>query len=181
MKTKLKKWKKLDSEILYQNKFVKVSKDVVLLPNGKTYDYYINDKGARAVAVIAVDQRGNFLLCKEYRYPVNEIIFQSIGGGVEKGETPVQAARRELREEGGYTARSMRLLGRFYANPARSGTVFYAFLARGLRRGRPEPEEAEFIEHEFVTEKKLQSMLKQGQIKEPYFMAAYLLYTLKKP
>lgn len=179
MRTKLKKWKKISSKTVFRNKYFEIWKDVVRLPNGREHDYFVNHKKGRAVIILPVDNKGNILLSKEFRYPVGKVIYQSIGGSVGKGETPLQSAKRELEEETGYQARKYILLGSFYGNPGRSGTTFYAFIAQGLQPGRPHPEEAEFIENEFLPSKKIESMIKKGEIREPYFMAAWLLYKLK--
>lgn len=99
---------------------------------------------------------------------------------LEKNESPRQAAKRELKEETGYTASQFIFLGNFYSNPGRAGTIFYAYLARGLKDGKPEPEHAEFLELEFLSPRKMENMIKKGEIKEPFLMSAFLLYKLKR-
>ena len=179
MKTKLKKWKTTSSRLILRNTYFMVRRDRVILPNGRLFDYFFTDEGGRAVLILPVNEKGEILLSKEYRHAIKKVIYNSIGGGVKPKETPRQAARRELAEETGFRARLFFPLGTFYCNPSRSGTTFYAFIAQGLQPGRPHPEEAEFIENEFLPAKKIESMIKKGEIKEPYFMAAYLLYKLK--
>jgi len=180
MKTKLKKWKKVSSKVIFRNYYFELFKDVVRLPNGKKHDYFVNHKKGRAVTILPVDKKGHILLSKEFRYPVGKVIYQSIGGGVDKKEIPLHAAKRELQEETGYQAKKFILLGTFYGNPGRSGTVFYAYTARGLKAGQPDPEDAEFLENGFLSPSRIDSMIKKGEIKEPYFMAAWLLYKLKR-
>lgn len=180
MKTKLKKWKKISSKIVYKNNYYVVIKDIVRLPDGRRYDYYLTNRKVRAVTVLPVNARGQLLISKEYRHPVGQVIYQSVGGKVEKGETPLQAAKKELKEEAGFQARRWKLLGTFYANPSRTGTTFYAFMAAGLKKIKAEPESMEFIENDFFSQKRIESMIQKGQIKEPFFMAAYLLYKLKR-
>jgi len=112
MKTKLKKWKKISSKKVYEGYF-NVLKDVVLLPNKKKYNYYLSGSNKKSVIMFPVDSKGRILLTKEYRYPVDKVIYQSIGGTVEKNETPLHAAKRELVEETGFRAKKIKLLGNF--------------------------------------------------------------------
>jgi len=180
MKTNLKKWKKLSSKKVFKSRNFTLYDDLVKLPNGKEYHYYVSSKKGRAVTVLPIDEKGCVLISKEFRYPVNEVIYQSVGGGIEKGETPRRAAERELQEETGYQANKFTLLGTIYGNPGRSGTVFYMYLATTLMSGKARPEDVEFIENEFVTPKRVDKMIKTGVIKEPFFIAAWTLYKLKK-
>ena len=180
MKTKIKKWKKISSKKVFKNQYFSLYDDVVKLPNGKKYHYYVSSKKGRAVTVLPIDEKGRVLISKEFRYPVNEVIYQIVGGSIDKGETPRKAAERELQEETGFQAKKFTLLGTIYGNPCRSGIIFYMYLATGLKTGNANPEDGEFIENEFVTPKQIDSMIKTGTIKEPYFMAAWTLYKLKK-
>ncbi|MFH0805016.1 MAG: NUDIX hydrolase [Patescibacteria group bacterium] len=180
MKTKLKKWKKISSRLLFRNKYFELHKDVIRFSDGRLYDYFVNNPHGRAVHVLAIDQRGHLLVTKEYRHPVRQVISGAIGGSVERGETPRRAAEREMREETGYRAKRWQLLGQYYANPARSGTVFYVYTARGLKSGTPRPESTEIIEYEFLSLKRLDSMIMKGQIKDAYFLASYLLFRINK-
>jgi len=179
MKTKLKKWKKISSRVLFHNKYFNVHEDTVRRPDGSLSKYYINHPHGRAVHVLAFDDKGRMLLTKEYRHPVGRVIFDVIGGSIEHDETPLQAAKRETLEETGFTATHWKLLGTYYANPSRSGTVFYVFMATGLRAGLAHPEPGEYIEVEFLPVRRLDSMMKSGKIEDAYFLASYYLYRLK--
>ncbi|MFA5135658.1 MAG: NUDIX hydrolase [Patescibacteria group bacterium] len=180
MKTELKKWKRLSSSKVFQNKYFTIFEDLVLLPDKRKYKYYYTNRHDKAVVVLAQDASGRFLVIREYRYPVDKVIYEPIGGGVESNETPAEAAQRELHEEGGYTAKQFTLLGSFYSNPSRTGAIFYAYLAQGLQSGQPEPEREEYLEYAFVPEASLVRMIREGEIMEPFLMMAYFLYTLKK-
>lgn len=180
MKTKLKKWKHVRTTVLFRNQYFFLQRDRVRLPNGEQYDYFINNQHGRAVTVLPFDDRGQLYLAKEFRYPVRQVIYNAVGGSVDRGETPQQAARRELIEETGIRAQRLELLGTFYANPARSGTVFYAYAAYGLTNGQAQPEHTEFIELERMSVRRVAQLIKGGGMRDPYFMSAFLLYLAKK-
>lgn len=179
MKTKLKKWKKISSRLLFRNKYFELHEDTVRLPNGALSKFYINNPHGRAVHILAIDDQGRMLMTREYRHPVRQVVISGVAGSVDRGESPRHAAARELVEETGYRAKIIRLLGTFFASPGRSGTVFYVYIATGLQSGTPRPEAAEIIECEFLPLRHVDSMIKQGRITDAYFLASYLLYRSK--
>jgi len=176
MKTKLKKWKRVSSRRVYTNPYMAIDEERVVLPTGAIKKYYLSNQDRLAVHIIATDEKGMFLLQKEYRYPVDDVIYELPGGSVEKKETPLAAAKREFREETGYRARNWRSLGNFYATPSRTNLRFFVYLATGLRYVGDAPEETEFFEHEWVSEAKLRKMVKNGTLKVQTDLASLFLY-----
>lgn len=179
MKTKLKKWKKLSSKVVFKNRYFTFYDDLVKLPTNKKYHYYLTNKKGKAAMVLPIDSKGRILLAKEYRYPVGRVIYGMVGGGVDKGETPVRAAKREMKEETGFRAKKVTLLGKFFGNPGRSGTIFYIYLAQGLTHGEPQQEHAEFLEYEFFPRRYVEQLIRKGEIVDPFLLSAFLLYELK--
>lgn len=180
MSTKLKKWKKITSRLLFRNKYFDLHEDTVQLPNGALTKYFINNPHGRAIHVLAIDAQKRMLVTKEYRHAVGKVMLGAIGGEVNKNETPLHAAKREMKEETGFNAKHWKFLGKYFANPARSGTVFYVYIATGLRPGQRRPEPAEIIEVEFLPLKRLDSMMKRGLIDDGYSLASYMLFRIKK-
>ncbi len=174
MKTKLKKWKKVSSRRLFKNKYFELYKDVVKFTDGRLYDYFVNNPKGRAALVLPFDNNGRVLVSREYRYPVRSIILNSVGGSVEKGETPIQAAKRELKEETGYQARSWKFIGKIYGNPSRSGTIFFLYKATNLVAGRKRPDSTENVENVWLPVRRFERMITSGGIMEPYLLAMYL-------
>lgn len=165
--------------MILNNPYFHIYQDKVHLPDGRLYNYFLTNKGERAAMVLPVDERGRILVVKEFRYPVKKVIYNSIGGSVNKNEKPLAAARRELEEETGYRAGSLKLLGRIYGNPSRSGVEFFMYLATRLKPGRAKPEPMEMLEREWIPSRRFARMIRTGEIREPYLMSAYLLYLLK--
>ncbi|MBF9071848.1 NUDIX hydrolase [Streptacidiphilus sp. NEAU-YB345] len=116
--------------------------DEVVRPNGSTgsYKYIALPDGVR---VAALDEEGRLALLEEDVYVCGQRLLLLPGGGVEKGETPEQAAVRELAEEGGITAGDLRLLTRMRRMPANARTTEHLYLARDLQLGAPDREASE--------------------------------------
>ncbi len=125
----MKKWKTLATEMAFDHKWFKVRRDTVELPNGEVLDdYYVwpsND-----VAMIApVTPDNQFVLVKQYKHAVGEIMIEFPAGYVEAGEDVLATARRELTEETGYTAQELVPLATFANNPTKEISKVFAYLA----------------------------------------------------
>jgi rSAM/selenodomain-associated transferase 1 len=99
----------------------------------------------RAVFVVPVTDQGEVVLVRQYRHPVRDWTLEVPAGSVEDGETPLQAAERELAEEVGGRARDWRHLTTFYSSSAHLSLRSDAFLATGVLLGTPEPGEDEDV------------------------------------
>jgi ADP-ribose pyrophosphatase len=100
----------------------------------------------RAVFVVAVTDDDELLLVRQYRHPVRDWTIEVPAGSVHDGETPLDAARRELAEEAGGTAREWRHLTTFYSSSAHISLRSDAFLATGVEVGTAAPDDDEDVE-----------------------------------
>ena len=100
----------------------------------------------RAVFVVAVTGHNELLLVRQYRHPVRDWTIEVPAGSLHDGETPLDAARRELAEEAGGTAREWRHLTTFYSSSAHISLRSDAFLATGVEVGTAAPDEDEDVE-----------------------------------
>lgn len=95
----MEKWKTIKSEPLVDSRWVKVRKDSVDLPNGQHIDDFYAISLNDAAAIVALDDAGNIVLKKEYRYCLDRDLIEVPAGGFERGEDGLTVAKRELLEE----------------------------------------------------------------------------------
>jgi ADP-ribose pyrophosphatase len=129
----------------------------------------------RAVFVVAVTAEEELLLVRQYRHPVRDWTLEVPAGSVEDGETPVEAAERELAEEVGGRAREWRHLTTFYSSSAHLSLRSDAFLATGVTAGTPQPGEHEDVVVVRVPLQEALSRARAGQLVEGQTALALLL------
>jgi ADP-ribose pyrophosphatase len=130
---------------VYRGKLLKVRSDIVRLPDGNAAEReYIEHPGA--VAIVAVTDAGELVMERQYRYPLRRDMIEVPAGKIDPGEDPLATARRELKEETGYTASSWRHLATIHIAIAYSNERIEIYLARGLRHGGAKLDDEEFLE-----------------------------------
>lgn len=140
-------WKQLDRKTLVDTKFLKVYQDTVELPNKQVFDDYTVVKFNDPVIVVGVDSSNRVLTITEYRYAHDQMLFSLPAGAIDAGETPVEAAKRELLEETGYTAEQFELVGELYEYPTKAEHVTRVVRAANIKKVvEPRHEATEFIE-----------------------------------
>jgi ADP-ribose diphosphatase len=127
-----------------------VESHVVELPDGRVIDDWPWVESRTFVNVVALTDDGSFLLFRQTKYAVQGTALGPVGGYVEPGEAPLDAARRELLEETGYEAREWTSLGSYVVDGNRGCGVGHLYLARGARRVA-EPVADDLEEQELLT------------------------------
>lgn len=173
----MKTWRTVQSRVIFQHPRLTLIEDDIELPGGKIVPYLKFAPNAGAAAVIA--QRGHeILVSREYSYPPDEILYQFPGGGIEAGEQPEAAARRELIEETGYKAGTMESLGWYYFDNRRSNTKMYVFLATDVQAGKQEGGDLEEdIESKWIPIQTISDLIRRGEIVNVHLLAAWSLFT----
>ncbi|MDB5027288.1 MAG: nudF [Candidatus Eremiobacteraeota bacterium] len=131
----------LKSRRVYDGKVVSVRVDTIL-QNGKPHDVEVVEH-AEAVAVIVKPRPGEMLLVRQYRHPLARDNWEIVAGGMDPGETPEEAAARELREETGYVARRVERLWSAFTAPGFCTELLHFCVVDGYEIGDPDPDEGE--------------------------------------
>ncbi|MBF7083080.1 NUDIX hydrolase [Desulfallas sp. Bu1-1] len=155
--------KTISTETIYQGKIISVRKDQVEFPDGRSGAREVVDL-ASAVAVVAVTDKQEVLLVKQYRYPTGRELLEIPAGKVEPGENPLDCAKRELEEETGYRAVYWRQIGAFFTSPGFCTEKIYLYFAGGLTPHNPKLDPDECIEVHLVPLRDAFQMVKNGDI-----------------
>jgi ADP-ribose pyrophosphatase len=123
-----------------------------------------------------VDHRGRILLVRQYRLPSQGYLWELPAGRVDTGESFLQAARRELKEETGYTAKSWKKIATFFPSPGFLAEKMIIFLATGLTVGEASPMDDERIETRWFTPRDLGKWIESGKIIDAKTMIGYCRY-----
>lgn len=158
---------------IYQGKILNLRVDVAGLPNGKEAPReFVEHNGGVTVAALTDDAK--LIFVRQFRYPYMEEVLELPAGKLEKGEDPLEAGKRELREEAGVTAEQYINLGEFYPSPGYTNEVIYLYGARDLTQVEQELDEDEFLNVEYISLDKAVDMVLSNEIKDGKTQAAVL-------
>ncbi len=152
------------SDVKYQGRIVSVRLDEVEMEDGTFAPREVVEHKP-AVCILPVDGEGNVYLVRQYRHPMGEEIAEAPAGLIEEGETPEEAALRELREETGALG-TVTYVGEFYPTPGYCSEVIHLFLGRVETFGETDPDEDEFLKTEKLSFCDFYKMAVDGRIKD---------------
>ena len=165
----------LKSKVLYTGKVFRLQRDTVIEPGGVRADRDIIVHPG-SVVVMPVFEDGRVLLIRQYRHTVGDFLWELVAGRKEPDETPGAAARRELLEETGYTARRLRKMLHIIPTPGFVKEWMWIFAAEGLVEGTAQPEEDEKITPRIFTLKQADAMIRSGRLRDAKSIAGLLYY-----
>jgi len=166
--------KTLSSETIFEGRLIRVRRDTVELADGyRTVREVVDHPGG--VVIAAVDEDGFLYTVEQYRYPFGETVLELPAGKLEWGEDPDAAAVRELREETGLTASSMRRVGVTYPSPGYCGEKLYLYLASGLSQGSQDLDEGELLRCSKMPFGQALAMVRANAIRDAKTIALILL------
>ncbi|MBO6061689.1 MAG: NUDIX hydrolase [Clostridia bacterium] len=168
-------WKTENTELLLRTRVFGVLKQSELSPIGTRGDYIALD--APDCVVIIPELEGSFLLVRQWRHGADMLTSEFPGGVIDRGEAPETAAARELREETGFTAENLDLLGICSPNPALFKSRFYVYLARDLKpAGDLELDSDEFLNCFRMPIDEVIASFGSGEYNHAFMGAALMLY-----
>jgi len=165
----------LGSQTVYEGKVFGIRRDEVIEPTGvRTTREMITHPGSVVVLPVLPDER--VLLIQQYRYAARQFLWELVAGRIDPGETPIEGAARELKEETGYTARKLKIFLEFFPTPGFLEEKMYLLLAEGLTPGKATPEDDEKIIARAYTHKQLDEMLRKKKLRDAKTIAGVLYY-----
>ena len=174
-------WRRLRSETVADCRVFRVRRDVSLSPHAQTeHDFFVLEAGDW-INVIPLTAAGEVVMIEQYRHGSEEVTLEIPGGMVDEGESPSEAAAREMIEETGYAAEEIVALGRLRPNPAIHGNWLHTFLARDARFLRaPVFDSTEHTAVRLVPVADVPALIADGAITHALVVAGFHLLTLRQ-
>ena len=137
-------WKVKSTKSVYKNQWLSLDEDQVIQPIGEE-GIFGTIKMKSGVSILPIDENNNAYIVKEYKYAVEREELEAVGGGIDKGETSIEAAKRELFEETGIKAKSWEIIGKVDPFTSMLNSPVDLYIARELSFNTPSPDATEEI------------------------------------
>ena len=172
-------WERLDSKTIYDNSWFTVVEDRVINPGGGHSDYSVVHFKNKAIAIVPLDEEGNTWIVGQARYTLGTYSWELPMGGAPAGEEPIAAAKRELKEETGLTAKRWSQVLRLHTSNSITDEEGFVFVAGDLEEGEPDFDETEDLQIRKLPLSEAVAMIGRGEITDAISVAA-LLYVSKR-
>ena len=177
MNQTIKEWKVLESEYLVRRPWLTARRDRLELPDGRIIPEYYVLEYTNWVNVIAITKDGQFVMERQYRHAARKISLELPCGVMEEGETPLEAAQRELLEETGFGGGQWKKLMELSPNPSAMSNTTHCFLAIGVEKiAEQHLDETEELSVLFITKEEVKRMLNENQICQALMVAPLYKY-----
>jgi 8-oxo-dGTP pyrophosphatase MutT (NUDIX family) len=167
-------WQTLESEIKYDNNWIRLTEHQVINPSGGKGIYGEVHFKNYAIGILALDEDYNTWLVGQYRYPLKAYSWEIPEGGGPLDEEPLESARRELLEETGMSAETWIEIQCMHLSNSVSDELSIIYVAKNLIQGIPMPEETEQLEIKKVSFETAYEMVLKGEITDSMSVAAIL-------
>jgi ADP-ribose pyrophosphatase len=164
----------MNCKTLLHTKLFNVEEVQLELPNKKMHPYQLI-RHADSVTILPVDEQGQIHWVSQYRVGAEKELLELPAGVMEKGETPLECARREVQEEIGMSAGELLPLGSYFLAPGYCSEANHAYLARRLTPSTLAQDEDEFIQVQVLSITESLQMAKSGKIQDAKSLATLLL------
>ncbi len=170
---------RLARSVIYENPWVNLYIDRVQFPGGRIVEqHHLLDFEKQAVAAVVENEQGQILLVHAYRYTTNSIEWELPAGGIDPGETILEAARREVWEETGYESDHYELMYTYNPMNGISNKVFHVARGRaGDLTGTPDPNEVGGVR--WFSRQELLAKIRSGELRDGFTLTGLLLHFLQ--
>lgn len=175
------KWKILSSEYVIRRPWLTARRDVVELPTGAINPEFYVLEYPDWVNVIAITAEGDFVMIEQYRHGLSVTSIELSAGVIEEGEEPIDAAKRELLEETGYSGGTWRELMHISGNPSTTNNITHCYVAEGVSKSSFQHLDAtEDIKVCIMTPDEVLHMLLSDEVKQSLMAAPLWRYFYEK-
>ena len=182
MAKKIEKWKTLESRYLIRRPWLTARVDKVQLPNGTINPEHYVLEYPDWVNIIAITEQGDFVMVRQYRHAMDQVMVELCAGMCEDGETPEQSARRELLEETGYGGGTWQEIMTIGQNPSICDNITHCFLAQNVHRiAEQNLDESEDIEVLLMTRQQVYALLRDNAMLQALMAAPLWRYFATHP
>lgn len=173
-------WRRLSRRVAYENPWLTVYHDEVVRPDGEPGIYGVAHFRTRAIGVLPVRADGTILLVGQYRYTLDSYSWEMPEGGGDLDEAPIDAAKRELLEETGYTAGLWREIVQADLSNSVTDETAHIFIATDLTPGEAAPEGTEQLQLRWETLEEALAMVSRHEIRDVMTIVALQALALER-
>lgn len=164
----------MKNKVVFRGKVFSVTQETVNEPgNVRVVRDIVRHPGSSVV--LTRDDAGKLLLIRQYRHAARKKMWEVVAGRIDPGETPLQAAKRELAEEAGLAAKKWKQLGSFYPSPGFMDERMWLYLAEGLSPAIAEADPDERIVSRWFAPVEIHRMIVRGRIQDAKTALCYFL------
>ena len=171
--------KTVSSEKVFEGRIIKVKVDKVEMPDGSTSTRELVEHPG-GVGIVALTGNDEIILVKQYRKPLDKVIYEIPAGKLDPGEHHRTCGIRELEEETGLSANVFEYMGFIYPSPGFTDEVTHVYLAKELTQGETHPDDDEFLDVEKVPFERALKMVIDGEINDAKSVFGILKYNMMR-